>query len=148
MSKPGWTATSTCSSRRNCVGRRRRRQTKARMKFSDEEMFAFACDFSSNSPQIFAHSIKILLATFAPILLCTSAASARPNEWSEREAAAEAQHDIHAHKIKFYWYGGYASMPIGVPARYFHIADRYPHADGGIGCSFMIARSGSDSVSI
>jgi len=104
------------------------------MKFSDEEMFAFACDFSSNSPQIFAHSIKILLATFAPILLCTSAASARPKEWSEREAAAEAQHDIHAHKIKFYWYGGYASMPIGVPARYFHIADRYPHADGGIGC--------------
>ena len=31
------------------------------MKFSGEEMFAFACDFSSNSPQIFAHSIKILL---------------------------------------------------------------------------------------
>jgi hypothetical protein len=60
------------------------------MKFSGEEMFAFACDFSSNSPQIFAHSIKILLATFAPIMLCTSAASTRPNEGSEREAAAEA----------------------------------------------------------
>ena len=83
---------------------------------------------------MFAHSIKILLATSALILLCTSAASARPKECSEREAAAEAQHDIRAHKIKFYWYGGYASMPIGVPAQYFHIADRYPHADGGIGC--------------
>jgi hypothetical protein len=66
-------------------------------------------------------------------LLCGSAASARPKEWSEREVAAEAQHDIRAHKIKFYRYGGYASMPIGVPAQYFHIADRYPRADGGVG---------------
>jgi hypothetical protein len=52
----------------------------------------------------------------------------------QREAAAEAQYDIRAHKIKFYWHGGCASMPTGVPAQYFHIADRYPHADGGIGC--------------
>ena len=82
---------------------------------------------------MFAHSIKILLATSALILLCTSAASARPKERSEREPAAEAQQDLRAHKIKFYWYGGYAS-PIGGSAQYFHIADRYPHADGGIGC--------------
>ena len=83
---------------------------------------------------MFARSFKILLALSAFILLCTSAASSRPKEWSEREAIAEAQHDIRAHKIKFYWHGGYASMPVGLPAKYAHIADSYPHADGGIGC--------------
>jgi hypothetical protein len=59
---------------------------------------------------------------------------ARPKEWSDSEAIAEAQHDIRAHKIKFYWHGGYASMPVGLPPKYAHIADRYPHADGGVGC--------------
>jgi hypothetical protein len=83
---------------------------------------------------MFAHHIKVLSAISAFVLLCTSPASARPEEWSEREAMAEAQHDIHAHKIKFYWHGGYASMPVGLPAKYAHVADNYPHADGGIGC--------------
>src|SRR5258706_7225364 len=83
---------------------------------------------------MFERSIKVLVAFSAFILLCTSAASGRPKEWSEREAIAEAQHDIHAHKIKFYWHGGYASMPVGLPPKYSHIADRYPHADGGVGC--------------
>jgi hypothetical protein len=68
------------------------------------------------------------------MLLGMSAATARPKEWSEREAIAEAQHDIRVHKVKFYWHGGYASMPVGLPPKYAHIADRYPHADGGVGC--------------
>jgi len=25
-------------------------------------------------------------------------------------------------------------MPVGLPPKYAHIADRYPHADGGVGC--------------
>jgi hypothetical protein len=83
---------------------------------------------------MFARSTKILVAISAFMLFGMSAAIARPKEWSEREAIAEAQHDILAHKIKFYWHGGYASMPVGLPPKYAHIADRYPHADGGIGC--------------
>jgi hypothetical protein len=83
---------------------------------------------------MFAHSIKLLSVIFASMLLCTSVASARPKEWSEREAIAEAKHDIRVHKIKFYWHGGYASMPVGLSAKYAHIAASYPHADGGIGC--------------
>jgi hypothetical protein len=80
-----------------------------------------------------AHSITVL-SVICAFMLCISAASAKQKEWTERKAVAEAQHDIRVHKIKFYWHGGYASMPVGVPGQYFHIADRYPHADGGIGC--------------
>ena len=25
-------------------------------------------------------------------------------------------------------------MPVGIPLKYAHIGDRYPHADGGVGC--------------
>lgn len=82
---------------------------------------------------MFAHYIKVLSA-ICVFVLCTSAVSARPKEWSEREAIAEAQHDIRMHKIKFYWHGGYASIPVGLPAKYAHLADAYPHADGGVGC--------------
>ena len=83
---------------------------------------------------MFARSTKVLFAVCALTLLGMSAVVARPKEWSEREAIAEAQHDIRVRKIKFYWHGGYASMPVGLPPKYAHIADRYPHADGGIGC--------------
>jgi len=78
--------------------------------------------------------MQTLVAIFALFLLGTSVIIAKPKEWSEREAIAEAQQDIRMHKIKFYWHGGYASMPVGLPPKYAHIADRYPHADGGIGC--------------
>jgi len=59
-----------------------------------------------------------LLSVISAFVLCTSAAEGGPKEWSEREAIAEAQHDIHVHKIKFYWHGGYASMSLGLPAKY------------------------------
>ena len=78
--------------------------------------------------------MKVFSAIFAFVLLWTSSMSAKPKEWSEHEAIAEAQHDIRAHKVKFYWHGGDASMAVGLPAKYAHIADKYPHADGGIGC--------------
>jgi hypothetical protein len=82
---------------------------------------------------MFAHCITVL-SVISAFMLCASVASARPKEWSEREAIVEAQHDIRVHKIMFYWHGGYASMPVGLPAKYAHIADSYPHADGGTGC--------------
>ncbi|MGC1322921.1 MAG: hypothetical protein WA849_12120 [Candidatus Udaeobacter sp.] len=78
--------------------------------------------------------MKVLSAIFAFAMLWTSAATAKPKKWSQHEAIAEAQHDIRANNVKFYWHGGYASMPVGLPAKYAHIADRYPHAGGGIGC--------------
>jgi len=83
---------------------------------------------------MFARIITVLLGSTALFLAPTPAILAKPKEWSEREAIAEAQHDIRVHKIKFYWHGGYASMPVGLPPKYAHIADRYPHADGGVGC--------------
>lgn len=83
---------------------------------------------------MFAHNSKLWFTICALTVVAMSAVTARPKEWSEREAMAEAQHDIHLHKIKFYWHGGYASMPVGVPAQYSSLPRRYPHADGGIGC--------------
>ena len=83
---------------------------------------------------MFSRNLIVRVAIFATIQLGASVAIANPKEWSEREAIAEAQHDIRAHKVKFYWHGGYASMPIGVPTQYYHLADSYPHADGGTGC--------------
>ena len=80
---------------------------------------------------MFARCTKVVSVISACVVF-TSAAYAKPKEWSENEAIAEAQHDIRVHKIRFYWHGGYASMPVGLPARYAHIAERYPHADGGI----------------
>jgi hypothetical protein len=78
--------------------------------------------------------MRVPLAVSAFMLLGMSASIARPKEWSESEAIVEAQHDLRTHKIKFYWHGGYASMPVGLPPKYADIADPYPHADGGIGC--------------
>ena len=82
---------------------------------------------------MFARCTKVVSVISACVVVA-SAMYAKPKEWSESEAIAEAQRDIRVHKIKFYWYGGYASMPVGLPAKYAHIADRYPRADGGIGC--------------
>lgn len=68
------------------------------------------------------------------LLLGAVAVLAAPKHWSEDEASAEADRDIRKNRIKFYWHGGYAPQPVGVPDKYFHIACRYPHADGGMGC--------------
>ena|SRR5206468_9051949 len=83
---------------------------------------------------MFAPSSKLWFTICALMFVAASAVTARPKEWSEREAIAEAQHDIGVQKIKFYWHGGYASMPVGVPPQYSYLPRRYPHADGGIGC--------------
>jgi hypothetical protein len=68
------------------------------------------------------------------LVIVASVAVAKPKEWSESEAMAEAQHDFSTHRIKFYWHGTIASMAVGVPPQYADIPARYPHADGGIGC--------------
>jgi hypothetical protein len=59
---------------------------------------------------------------------------AAPKEWSEREAIAEAKHDIRARHVKFYYWGGYAPQPVGVPPERLEVALRYPKAMAGEGC--------------
>jgi hypothetical protein len=51
--------------------------------------------------------------------------------WNPADAAKEAEHDIRAGNIKFYWAGSIASRPVGVP---FEVAKNYPKANAGIGC--------------
>ena len=83
---------------------------------------------------MFLRRMKVCFLICGAILVATSVANAKPKQWSESEAVAEAQRDFRTHHIKFYWHGGVASMAVGVPAQYAHIPDQYPHADGGVGC--------------
>src|ERR1700736_3018713 len=75
-----------------------------------------------------------ILAPLAVFLLPASVTVATPKEWSDREAIVEVTHDIRAHKIRFYWWGGYAPSAVGVPEQYYRIAFKYPKVDGGMGC--------------
>src|SRR2546430_17497960 len=51
--------------------------------------------------------------------------------WNPADAVKEAEQDIRAGHIKFYWAGSIASRPVGVP---FEVAKNYPKADAGHGC--------------
>jgi hypothetical protein len=43
--------------------------------------------------------------------------------WNPADAVKEAEQDIRAGHIKFYWAGSIASRPVGVP---FEVAKNYP----------------------
>jgi len=51
--------------------------------------------------------------------------------WNPAGAVKEAEQDIRAGHIKFYWAGSIESRPVGVP---FEVAKKYPKANAGIGC--------------
>jgi hypothetical protein len=51
--------------------------------------------------------------------------------WNPADAAKDAQKDIKAHHIQFYWSGSIAVFPVGVPIEF---AKQYPRADAGVGC--------------
>jgi len=51
--------------------------------------------------------------------------------WNPADAVKEAEQDIRAGHIKFYWAGSIASRPVGVP---FGVAKNYPKANAGTGC--------------
>jgi hypothetical protein len=78
--------------------------------------------------------VKAAFVSFVLVLLAASNGITAPKTWSEQEATVEVERDIARHKIKFYWHGGYASMPVGVPPQHYKLVDRYPRADGGMGC--------------
>src|SRR5436190_6400128 len=64
----------------------------------------------------------------ALIVVCCLAAEPT---WNPADAVKEAEQDIRAGNIKFYWAGSVASFPVGVP---FDVAKKYPKGDAGNGC--------------
>jgi hypothetical protein len=73
--------------------------------------------------------MKILRVLALPVVagLCIAA----DPTWNPADAVKEAEQDIRAGHIKFYWAGSIASRPVGVP---FEVAKNYPKANAGIGC--------------
>jgi hypothetical protein len=63
-------------------------------------------------------------------LLAACCVAAEPT-WNPADAVKEAEQDIRAGHLKFYWAGSIASRPIGVP---IEVAKNYPKANAGIGC--------------
>jgi hypothetical protein len=71
-----------------------------------------------------------MLRVLNVVLLGLCCVAAEPT-WNPADAVKEAEQDIRAGHIKFYWAGSIASRPIGVP---FEVAKNYPRADAGVGC--------------
>lgn len=64
-------------------------------------------------------------------LIVTSAVFAAEPSWNPADAARDAEKDIKAQRVQFYWSGSIAVFPVGVP---FEFARQYPKADAGVGC--------------
>src|SRR5437773_10371398 len=71
-----------------------------------------------------------ILRILVMALLAVSVVAAEPT-WNPADAVKEAEQDIRAGHIKFYWSGSIASMPVGVP---IEVAKKYPKANAGVGC--------------
>jgi hypothetical protein len=74
--------------------------------------------------------VMITLRVLALALAAGLCIAADP-AWNPADAVKEAEQDIRAGHIKFYWAGRIASRPVGVP---FEVAKNYPKANAGIGC--------------
>ncbi len=64
-------------------------------------------------------------------LAVNSACFAAEPSWNTTDAAKDAEIDIKAQHIQFYWSGSIAVFPVGV---LFEFAKQYPKADAGVGC--------------
>ncbi len=64
-------------------------------------------------------------------LAASSWALAAEPSWNPTEAPKDAEKDIKAQHIQFYWSGSIAVFPVGVPIEF---AKQYPRADAGVGC--------------
>jgi hypothetical protein len=64
------------------------------------------------------------------VLVAACCVGAEPT-WNPADAAKEAEQDIRAGHIKFYWAGSVGVGPVGVP---MEVAKKYPRADAGVGC--------------
>jgi hypothetical protein len=73
--------------------------------------------------------MRRLLVVFC--LIVTAAGFAAEPSWNPAEASKDAEKDLKAQHIQFYWSGSIAVFPVGVP---FKFAKQYPRADAGVGC--------------
>src|SRR6266581_41279 len=71
-----------------------------------------------------------ILSVLGSALVAVVCIAADPT-WNPADAVKEAEQDIRAGHIKFYWAGSIASMPVGVP---IEVAKKYRQANAGIGC--------------
>ena len=71
-----------------------------------------------------------MLRVLAIALLAGYCVAAEPT-WNPADAVKEAEQDIRAGHIKFYWAGSVGVGPVGVP---MEVAKKYPRADAGVGC--------------
>src|SRR6478672_9596107 len=71
-----------------------------------------------------------ILTVLGSALVAVVSIAADPT-WNPADAVKEAEQDIRAGNIKFYWAGSIASRPVGVP---FEVAKNYPKANAGVGC--------------
>jgi hypothetical protein len=71
-----------------------------------------------------------ILTVLGSALVAVVCIAADPT-WNPADAVKEAEQDIRAGHIKFYWAGSIASRPVGVP---IEVAKKYPKANAGIGC--------------
>jgi len=70
------------------------------------------------------------ISLISSIIVAACCIAAVPS-WNPAQAAKDAEKDIKAQHIQFYWSGSVAVFPVGVP---FEFSKRYPRADTGIGC--------------
>jgi|SRR5690242_7726644 len=64
-------------------------------------------------------------------LVAASACFGAQPSWNPADAPKDAEKDIAAKRVQFYWSGSIAVFPVGVP---FEFAKQYPRADAGVGC--------------
>jgi hypothetical protein len=64
-------------------------------------------------------------------LAVTLACFAAEPSWHPADAVKDAERDINAQHIQFYWSGSIAVFPVGVPIEF---AKQYPRANAGVGC--------------
>lgn len=70
------------------------------------------------------------ISILSTVIVAAVCIAAEPS-WNPAEAAKDAEKDIKAQHIQFYWSGSIAVYPVGVP---FEFAKQYPRADAGVGC--------------
>ena len=71
---------------------------------------------------------RLVVVGLAAVSACFAA---EQPSWNPADAAKDAEKDINASKIQFYWSGSIAVFPVGVPIEF---AKQYPRADAGVGC--------------
>lgn len=64
-------------------------------------------------------------------LAATSTCLAAEPSWNPTDAVKDAEKDIKAQHIQFYWSGSIAVFPVGVPIEF---AKQYPRVNAGVGC--------------